>query len=168
MWRLSVALYLLYQAANIPSAIGFAPAGGGFMLTFEKSSVDTHYHREAKPRKTQKLWMSDIENDNNTSNHMQTEETPDTETTPEARKRVLPEPVRQVMKFLDDAYSVFTIFFGAYFAVGILLNLCGYGYRLSKDGYEIDTIQHIRMENQFKRAAQEMAPEHQPPSALPK
>uniref|UniRef100_A0A7S2E5W6 Uncharacterized protein n=1 Tax=Helicotheca tamesis TaxID=374047 RepID=A0A7S2E5W6_9STRA len=49
-------------------------------------------------------------------------------------------------------FSYCTQFFGAAVSVGLLLNLCGYGYTFDfKEGLYVDKIENIRKEVQFRR-----------------
>lgn len=82
-----------------------------------------------------------------------------------------------VSKVLQSVFTAVTgllgVFFyaaGGYFSVGLLLNLCGYGYYINRDGFQVDTLQHMRAQNQFEREYQRLGRESQsrPPSSLPK
>jgi hypothetical protein len=65
---------------------------------------------------------------------------------------------------VNDVWSYAMITVGTAFSLGLLLNLCGYGYHLSYErGLEIETIGKMREMNQFR--ALENA---RPPSSLPK
>lgn len=84
---------------------------------------------------------------------------------------------RKIFTIFADIYSVFVLIFGSFFACGLLLNLCGYGYSFNRDGkFQVDTIQNMRVENQMQREFQRMGSdksssstsESQPPSSLPK
>jgi len=66
-----------------------------------------------------------------------------------------------------NSMSLFFLVFGVTSTYGLLLNLCGYGYHFDKEGFQVDTLQHMREENLFKREFQRMTSESQPPSSLP-
>jgi hypothetical protein len=78
-------------------------------------------------------------------------------------------------------FSYCSTFIGVALTGGIVLNLCGYGYVVSREtGLRIDTIDKLREENQFRRVSTQYAREYaasegmvtrsetQPPSSLPR
>ena len=88
---------------------------------------------------------------------------------PEARppRITISKGVQDVFLFLGEVYSFFLIFAGSLSVCGLLLNASGYGYQFTKDGFRVDTIEHMRMESQMKREYQRMGHEIKPPSSLP-
>ena len=88
---------------------------------------------------------------------------------PEARppRITISKGVQDVFLFLSEVYSFFLIFAGSLSVCGLLLNASGYGYQFTKDGFRVDTIEHMRMESQMKREYQRMGHEIKPPSSLP-
>lgn len=76
--------------------------------------------------------------------------------------------VRDTLIFFSEVYSFLLISFGIYSAFGILLNISGYGYQFTKDGFRVDTIEHMRMENQMEQEYVRMGEQHKPPSSLPR
>lgn len=69
-----------------------------------------------------------------------------------------------VQKFTSGAYMLYNytlIFLGVALTLGLVLNLCGYGYIVTReDGLRIDTIERLRTENQFNRVALEYEKEY--------
>jgi hypothetical protein len=65
---------------------------------------------------------------------------------------------------VNDVWSYAMITVGIAFSLGLLLNLCGYGYQFSYErGLEIETIGKLREMNQFRSLENA-----RPPSSLPK
>ena len=118
-----------------------------------------------QPSKVQ-LWSQD-ENEN--SNDVSAEETTTVERAElESRARELfPQLIQQTFMLVSNMYSVFIIALSTYLMFGLLLNFCGYGYYFNQDGYQVDTLEHMRMEKQIEREFQRMTSQSQPPSSLP-
>lgn len=58
---------------------------------------------------------------------------------------------------LFDVSDIASLFFGTAFTVGLLLNLCGYGYTFEDGAHlRIDRLEQFRVEKQFREAAQEL------------
>jgi hypothetical protein len=160
--RLLLAL-LLSPVMDIRSAAGFAPSRQR-RLVFAR----TDKHRANLPKTT--LRMADEVDDEKLSITSKEVEAPLAAHSklPSPPKEKKLDPVQIILRFMDDVYNVVILATGSFFAIGILLNLCGYGYKFTKDGFRVDTVEVMRMENQFERAAREMAIESRPPSSLPK
>ncbi|KAL9188993.1 hypothetical protein ACHAXT_011483 [Thalassiosira profunda] len=63
-----------------------------------------------------------------------------------------PSATAKVTSALFNLFSYTIQFLGVFFALGLVLNLLGFGYTFSFDkGLEIDKIQNIRNEVQFER-----------------
>ena len=116
------------------------------------------------------LWMTN-EDDNEKPTPSKTEERRNLVSKPPSpKKKKVFDPVQMTFAFMEAAYNVFVMAAGSFFTIGILLNLCGYAYKFTDDGFRVDTIEHMRMMNQFERAAREMAQEKstsRPPSFAP-
>lgn len=162
MWRLLLSL-LLVPGIAIQSVVGFVPSHQR-RLAFAR----TDKQHANLPKTT--LRMADEVDNEKPSIATKEEETPVVapKAPPSPRKKKLPGPVQMILGFMDDVYGVVILATGSFFAIGILLNLCGYGYKFTKDGFRVDTIEYMRMQNQFERAAREMTLESRPPSSLPK
>ena len=60
--------------------------------------------------------------------------------------------ISQISLGIFKVFSYCIQFLGAFFGVGLILNLLGYGYTFDlKKGLVIDTMQNIRNEVQFER-----------------
>jgi len=76
---------------------------------------------------------------------------------------------KSVTTILSDGISLlssFSIqFFGVAFALGLLLNICGFGYTFDLErGLHIDRVENLRREYQFKKAQREIARTSESPS----
>ncbi len=65
-------------------------------------------------------------------------------------------PIGQTLEFLVFTFSSYVIqFLGVAFSLGLLLNICGYGYTFDLErGVHIDKMENIRTELQFRREVQ--------------
>ena len=74
--------------------------------------------------------------------------------TSQRKKDREPTKLQKIFRTIDLFWSYSTIFLGTLLTAGLFLNLCGYGYTVSaKEGIRIDTIQRLREEHQFQKAA---------------
>lgn len=63
---------------------------------------------------------------------------------------------RFIGNLVFDFWSDTITFLGVVFSLDIVLNLCGYGYRFSREeGIRIDTIENLRIERQFEQVSVE-------------
>ena len=61
-------------------------------------------------------------------------------------------PVAQIAEYISLLFSYIIQFLGVAFSLGLILNICGYGYTFDFErGLEIDRIENIRKELQFRR-----------------
>eukprot|EP00594_Rhizosolenia_setigera_P000210 CAMPEP_0178946190 /NCGR_PEP_ID=MMETSP0789-20121207/4149_1 /TAXON_ID=3005 /ORGANISM="Rhizosolenia setigera, Strain CCMP 1694" /LENGTH=207 /DNA_ID=CAMNT_0020626157 /DNA_START=46 /DNA_END=669 /DNA_ORIENTATION=- len=70
--------------------------------------------------------------------------------------------MKKTLKKIGDGWDLLFSFgiqsVGLYFSVGLLLNICGFGYQFDlQHGLQIDTLENMRNENQFKREMQRSA-----------
>jgi hypothetical protein len=53
---------------------------------------------------------------------------------------------------LSFTWSYLNIALGALLSFGLLLNVLGYGYQVTEHGIAIDTLENMRMDQQFQKA----------------
>jgi hypothetical protein len=101
----------------------------------------------------------------------------DTKNTKETKKRIIvvPKAVLQILSVVNLLWSFAITFLGVALSCGLLLNLCGYGYIVSKEEgihLRIDTLDQLRIERQFEKVAKQYERQYkdnsQPPSSLPR
>jgi hypothetical protein len=81
----------------------------------------------------------------------------------------VPKLVRDIGMGVSLFWDYSITFLGVALSCGLVLNLLGFGYIVSKeDGLRIDTLKQLRIERQFQRVSTKYASEYQPPSSLPR
>ena len=71
---------------------------------------------------------------------------------PDMTEKKQPSMIDKISFNIFKLFSYGIQFLGAFFGVGLLLNLCGFGYRFDlKHGLVVDRIQNMRNEVQFER-----------------
>lgn len=79
--------------------------------------------------------------------------------------------MKKTLKKIGDGWDLLFSFgiqsLGLYFSVGLLLNICGFGYHFDlQHGLQIDTLENMRNENQFKREMQRSGRQTQETSSI--
>ena len=160
-------LLLLFQRMCFASAF-LAPAPGQRVKPYSSTSSYTPQFqlRISQVQQTSKigLWGKTDEED---PEKLQSE-LPATEDQEELS--IVSKVLQSVFTVVTGVFGLFFYAAGGYFSVGLLLNLCGYGYYINRDGFQVDTLEHMRAQNQFEREYQRLGRESEsrPPSLLPK
>jgi hypothetical protein len=103
-------------------------------------------------------------------------DTKNTKATKEATIMIkVPKAVQQIGSVVYLLWNYTLTFLGVALSGGLILNLLGYGYIVSKDegfSLRIDTLDQLRIERQFQKVATQYERQYkgtsQPPSSLPR
>ena len=69
--------------------------------------------------------------------------------------------VGMVLLNIYFAFGYVMIALGSLLSIGIVLNICGYGYQVTSEGLRIDTLTQLREENQFRTEVAKSMKEYQ-------
>ncbi|CAB9502002.1 expressed unknown protein [Seminavis robusta] len=146
-----VATWLCFLAASVNPSESFA-------LSSRVSSVPLlDKPRPTLPSQPTSLKMSaDLDNQATEVNALVPGEEESVATPPNTMK--VPKSLEKAVLFFLRVYSVFVFSAGTFFTCMLLLNVFGYDYAFSKEeGFRVDTIEQLRTEKQFRKAAEAYA-----------
>lgn len=140
-------VFVLLQAFAVSSLAGFST---------ESVSLKT---QKARPLKETRLF-AELDKDSSATDEIAA--------LPEARpSRSAVKAIQAASFLLIDVFSAFIVGTATLSICGMLLNLNGYGYQIRNGSVRVDTIEHMRMENQLNKEYLRISKEMKPPSSLP-
>ena len=172
---LSVALILLGVCGQAAAFAGFAsPRKAGMVGMPTTMDAKTMVRFENVKVSKLQLWSKKVDDELASSKNKEPIQAPSSSSSVEQkqeqkplRPKKMPEAMKQVIVALGSAYNLFAIMAGTFFTCGIILNICGYDYRFTDDGFRVDTIHQFRVERQFEMEYKRMSSQTKPPSMLP-